>query len=397
MSERYTEELRSARLARGIDLKEVARATRISIRVLEAIEAGNMHVLPGAYTRAFLRDYANYLGLDPAHILAGFDAETPRVESVPASPTPRPTPVRISSGAPEQPVAEDEWRARAEPMKVKAPRVKRVDTNLTAVIATGIVVLTGFVLVYFFLSGDSGDKKNLPSTSQAPPPPIMPQYTPPQVEKKMTGDTVKFPNGTKWPVDSLSLEAVTTDSVWINIFADSLHVQHGTVQKGSHLMWRAKNQFIITLGNSRLVTFTMNGRRLTASDSGSRVLRNVLVTAATTQLSASASVAPPPPPAPIKQPVAAPLPVKTPVQAAKPQQQAPTKSVPPPAKQAVKQPAKQPVKAPAKTPTKQVAKPPAKKAPAKAPATPPAKPKEVKKKLKLKPWEDNTIKKVEIK
>ena len=283
MTERYNEALRSARLARGTELKEVARVTRISQRVLEAIESGNTQILPAAYVRAFLRDYAVYLGLDPQDILAAYDVETPRKDQAPEY-TPPSTQKPQDSGLSTVDDPESVAPQRIQPMK--PPRVKRVDTNLTAVIAIGIVVLTGFVLVYFFLAGDANDKKTHTVTSPAPPPPIVPQYTPEVPVAKTVQDSAKSQTTQTYATDSLTLEATTVDSVWMSVMADTAHVQRGVMTKGSHHQWRAKTKFLITLGNSRLAKLTLNGKVLRANDSiSSRVLRNVIITAGTTELS----------------------------------------------------------------------------------------------------------------
>jgi cytoskeleton protein RodZ len=58
--------LASARLALGLDLRDVERDTRIRARYLAALEQEEFDALPGeAYAAAFLRTYADHLGLDP--------------------------------------------------------------------------------------------------------------------------------------------------------------------------------------------------------------------------------------------------------------------------------------------------------------------------------------------
>ena len=53
------EYLRSERLNRGITLEEISRETRISTRMLQAIEDGNTESLPaGVLVKGFLRAYA---------------------------------------------------------------------------------------------------------------------------------------------------------------------------------------------------------------------------------------------------------------------------------------------------------------------------------------------------
>src|SRR2546430_9564379 len=61
----FGEELRREREIRGISLKEIADATKISKRFLEAIERNDHKTLPApVFTRGFVREYAKYLGLN---------------------------------------------------------------------------------------------------------------------------------------------------------------------------------------------------------------------------------------------------------------------------------------------------------------------------------------------
>ena len=61
----FGEELRREREIRGISLKEIADATKISRRFLEAIERNDHKTLPApVFTRGFVREYARYLGLN---------------------------------------------------------------------------------------------------------------------------------------------------------------------------------------------------------------------------------------------------------------------------------------------------------------------------------------------
>ena len=58
-------ELRKEREIRGVSVKEIAEATKVSGRFLEAIERNDFDVLPApVFTRGFVREYARYLGLN---------------------------------------------------------------------------------------------------------------------------------------------------------------------------------------------------------------------------------------------------------------------------------------------------------------------------------------------
>jgi cytoskeleton protein RodZ len=59
--------LREARTRRGLSREDVQKAIRIRDRYLSALEDENWDLLPGeAYTKGFLRTYAEFLGLDGA-------------------------------------------------------------------------------------------------------------------------------------------------------------------------------------------------------------------------------------------------------------------------------------------------------------------------------------------
>ena len=65
--------LRDQREARGLTLKAVEMALRIRLQHLEAIEQGRFDLLPGAaYIPAFLRAYAQHVGLDPEKVLTAY-------------------------------------------------------------------------------------------------------------------------------------------------------------------------------------------------------------------------------------------------------------------------------------------------------------------------------------
>lgn len=74
MSETLTnqmgEQLKAARLAKNLSLDDVQAATKIQARYLEAIENNNLSILPGDfYVRAFIRQYAIAVGLNPDDLL----------------------------------------------------------------------------------------------------------------------------------------------------------------------------------------------------------------------------------------------------------------------------------------------------------------------------------------
>lgn len=67
------EQLRLAREARGIGLREICDQTRISVHYLEAIEANDYKRLPGGvFNRSFIKAYAKCVGYDEREAVEGY-------------------------------------------------------------------------------------------------------------------------------------------------------------------------------------------------------------------------------------------------------------------------------------------------------------------------------------
>jgi hypothetical protein len=68
--------LAAVRQATGLLLEEIARATKIGVHFLEAIEAEDFAKLPGGvYATSYIRQYARAVGYDEAAVLARYRAQ----------------------------------------------------------------------------------------------------------------------------------------------------------------------------------------------------------------------------------------------------------------------------------------------------------------------------------
>jgi cytoskeletal protein RodZ len=80
--------LREAREQLGLGLDDVEAATRIRTTYLAALEQERFNRLPGRmYAKSFLREYAQFLGLDGDILVEAFNARVPEPED--DEPTPR--------------------------------------------------------------------------------------------------------------------------------------------------------------------------------------------------------------------------------------------------------------------------------------------------------------------
>lgn len=75
------ERLKEARIAKGYSLEDIQEKTKIQKRYLQAIENDNYDALPGKfYARAFVKEYALIVDLDPEELLAHIESN--QVESL---------------------------------------------------------------------------------------------------------------------------------------------------------------------------------------------------------------------------------------------------------------------------------------------------------------------------
>src|SRR5258706_666891 len=87
----FGRQLKEARELRGVSLRQIATATKISMAVLEALERNDFSRLPGGiFSRAFVRAYAIEVNLDPDQTVQEFLVEYEKSLNAAAQRVPRP-------------------------------------------------------------------------------------------------------------------------------------------------------------------------------------------------------------------------------------------------------------------------------------------------------------------
>jgi cytoskeleton protein RodZ len=96
----FGETLRRERELRQISLREIAEATKINLRYLDALERDDFRHLPGGvFNKGFVRAYAQFIGIDPETMVTAYLDEDRRQQAKVARTTPAPQP----SSEPEVP------------------------------------------------------------------------------------------------------------------------------------------------------------------------------------------------------------------------------------------------------------------------------------------------------
>ena len=74
--------LKEARLSKGYSLDDLQEITKIQKRYLVGIEEGNYSIMPGSfYVRAFIKQYAEAVGMESEALLAEYQKDVPRSQS----------------------------------------------------------------------------------------------------------------------------------------------------------------------------------------------------------------------------------------------------------------------------------------------------------------------------
>ena len=232
----FGEELRREREIRGISLKEIADATKISKRFLEAIERNDHRTLPApVFTRGFVREYARYLGLNIEEMVNRYNfasAGDERVEKPHMHPV-NPQPIRDIS-------------PRPQPKRGIPPPYARVDRNILilVLIAAALGAVAYWAVLHKRIGFPQSDTETIPPVVTTPAATAKPAVAPP-----------------KAPLDdsTLRLTVEVTGNSWVTLEADGKTVINDELSAGQRQTFEAKDQFRFrTIGNAAGLRLTFN-------------------------------------------------------------------------------------------------------------------------------------------
>jgi transcriptional regulator with XRE-family HTH domain len=251
----FSLELRQLRESRQISLQQISAVTRVNVRFLEALERGKFDVLPEVYIRAFLRQYAEAIGADEREILRKYEEavehDTVSAPAIEEQPEPVPTPV---------------WTELAASL-----HQKQVLAFLQRNLIPLLTIITVVLIVLFLARPDSG---TLPEglVAEVPFDRVVKESEAAEVQTAVTGRTL-VPKS-----DSLRLEIVTSDSVWIQIVIDGARTEEYLFPPQRRRSWTASERFSVTMGNAGGATFLLNGKDIGALGRPGAIVRNALIT-----------------------------------------------------------------------------------------------------------------------
>lgn len=230
--------LRRARLDQGRTIEEIANATRINRKFLEALENDAEPGLPSSYVRAFIRAYAAQVGIDAGGLLEEH--------------------------------APPETAATATAPRV-APPVRSSQQSRLLLLVSGAVLLALAVSVLLLRPSNAPEdvreigfsdvvKEGAGEPAQAAGP-----FAPPVADSAAAR------------VDSMLLQATASDSVWVRVLVDGARTKEVFLAPRRTARWKAKEGFVVSAGNGGAVTLTLDGRAIGALGAGRGPVWNVAI------------------------------------------------------------------------------------------------------------------------
>ena len=285
--------LKRERELRGISLAEIAKTTKISVRLLEAIEKDRFDILPeGVFRKSFIKSYAKYLGMNAEQILHDYALEV--------------QPSTTSQAPPEKPSV--------------SFRDSSAGSNRALLLTFGIVlVLLAVGIGYWYLTRASrkgetappasqttpvaqapADKPSseaiaptsstpvpIPAESVVPPPPatsttagraVSPASDPSTL--KVLGELAKKPEPAV-PVATegstpLELTVEAQDAAWVSVRAGEKSLFSGLMNPAESKKFSLEAPLKVTLGNAGGVRLQVNGQLFSSlGKSGERKILEV--------------------------------------------------------------------------------------------------------------------------
>lgn len=296
MFDQLAEELKKARLKNNLTLKQLAARTRIDLKFLEAIEEGNLSFLPDLYVKAFLKEYANVVSLNPDIILKKYEAakeglpyeepsNTPEIsepekaeeENKSANTADQVAPVKPEQKPPEKPADESKPAEKFRKVDHSAnqsnavyskpvptfdattqKRSELVSGSKNAILIGasifGAIIFLGLIYLLFF------NQSNEIVVPEKPYDEVVTQSRQRYEEAPaQSADTVQ---NIAAAGDSLNLLIQASDTSWIKLILDNTKEEEFILFPNSQKSLRAADDFKITFGKSSVIKLRLNNKLL---------------------------------------------------------------------------------------------------------------------------------------
>jgi cytoskeleton protein RodZ len=255
------ETLRRERLRAGLDLEKISQDTKISVRMLEQIEANQFEKLPGGvFARSFVRQYARAVGLDEEEIAAELGRTV--------EPAAKPAPVVEETSRPELDLP---------PVAVWGGESRLRQSSSLPALALLVLMVVGCSIAYTWWQksrhsssppAQAQVEESVPATAvppEAPPaqtapeaanPPSQPGAAP--VASPVSNATIETAAGT------LTVGLTAAEATWVQAKANGKVVFSGIIQPNETKSLQAADTVTLRIGNAGGISISLNGKAIPA-------------------------------------------------------------------------------------------------------------------------------------
>ncbi|MBI5179232.1 MAG: DUF4115 domain-containing protein [Nitrospinae bacterium] len=298
------EKLKKERELRGVSLDEIAAATRIQKKFLQALEENRFDSLPApVFITGFLRAYASHLGMDTDSVVSEFEAvrnvASPSVESAPPPDSVEAKNLPMIAGgvvaavlviavaaylfrpAARQeelpPPVEEELLAPAPEAAPAAPSPVAETSHGQQVAAPAEELMKSAVSAEAQRSyrvKPELEKPKEPVVAKSPVPAAVAQVKPKEETKPAKPAASATPAEKQSAPYLLGLSAMAED-VWVYVVVDGGEVRDMYIRSQQTVYIKGGKSFMLTTGNARALRLKMNGKYVPIPGADSnKVIRN---------------------------------------------------------------------------------------------------------------------------
>lgn len=236
--------LKQEREKQGITLEQVSQTTKITVRMLQALEDERFDRLPGGiFNKGFVRAYARHLKLDEEQAVADYMAATGPV-------------VAVTQKEPELAAIATQKSRTRRPPPVHAERIPWGPVALALLLIAFAFAVWGSYSRQtggFHIAGAHLHHRAPAGTMQTSP-----NAPPPSGNQVSTGSPLQ-------PAGTFLVLIKAHDDCWLDITSDGKDVMHDTLEAGQEKSISGRNEVVLKAGNVGGLDLWFNGARLPAA------------------------------------------------------------------------------------------------------------------------------------
>ena len=243
---KLADEFKTHREKKEISLQLIHNKTRIDTKYLKAIEEGNFDIMPQVYLRAFIKEYAKSIELDPEETLKKYEMAVAGTYGVEGH-------VEENLEKPKKEIKTEKKPLVYTSENLKGPEETTPKNNNNKLLGlAGVAAIIIAAIVIFIWNGNSE-------------PEIVKESPYENILEDKTQQRFEAPSqetSTPARLDSLSLKIATIDTSWIRILIDGNDEQEYIMHPNREKSFKAAKEFKLLTGNAGGIVLYLNGKKL---------------------------------------------------------------------------------------------------------------------------------------